>query len=361
MKNWLIENVSIAQREYTSKFTPYGYKYSYGNLLSRGFVNYWSRHAKGEKFGRPNYLPERLKIDLTIKTNTGRIFKFMSEKPYPQFYKWQVVHPNGDVLHFNNELSFAIAPMLHACAPSPHRSERLMRKCIIHDLVFNILYQKILDKEFSRSFLNSVKETNGLLKIKNLQISSKEEKYVKHLSKRVKRPYLKAILHSPCLPRNAEVRVTMGFDNSALSFFRRYVEQHIETINSNRQLVQLIRKHPKHIFRLEYIDGRNFEYSTSERFISDFHQFNDKLSQSAGSLCANAIELKTEGPRPNSLRAHWLLLADGRLVLWHHDGGQILSWSKEHFCKSSPQVRAKIIPWGKFVYKSKNWFGFLPW
>ena len=358
VKNWLTENATRAASEYARKFERYDVHLSYKYELESSFRSYWNSYSNEDTFGSPSYFPSTLRTQLTIKTNTGRTFRYLSKKPYPQFLSWKVIHPNGDVLEFNNELSIAIAPIIHACSSSSRRSEKNMRQCIIHDLVYNHLFTRILASELLKRFNERVKKAKDSLAITSERILNNCQMHIEHLNKMVKLPSLEATLKSPYLPSNVVFKVNLRLDSAALNRFFSSIREDVNTLSGHDQLLELFRRHPKHTFTIDYFKGDNMNIHETDMFVKDFYQYNKQSRKSVYALCTNAIRIQTEGPESEPKRTRWLLLQDGRMVLWRHNGSQILSWPGKHFGLSSPHITAKIIPWSKFTYASNSWFGF---
>jgi hypothetical protein len=171
-------------------------------------------------------------------------------------------------------------------------------------------------------------------------------------------PSWNATLNRNDLPPNLIIGVSLPYKENRLVTFPVFLEKIdgiIRHVMSVPWLSRYIAENPETEFEIRFVEDRSFSTKGKENFLEDLKTFGaDSLNAEIIELLDKSVFIVVLEKRSNWSR--WLILPDGRMILWQTKGDSTLKWKPADFetrnmydTKDWFQTKAVISPDGEII------------
>ena len=155
-----------------------------------------------------------------------------------------------------------------------------------------------------------------------------------------------AELHRNDLPPNLIIGISLPYkDNKIVGFdaFQKNIDPIVERVLSVSWLSKVIAEHRETEFEIRFVEDRSLSLKARESFLEDLQVFGaNALSAEILNRLDDFIFLEVNEKSRQSW-SRWLILPDGRTILWQINGEHALNWKPTDFDTRT-------------LYNTKDWF-----
>lgn len=287
------------------------------------------RQALTDYFNSGEHTDDYPEMECDIKLDDGRSFHLHSRSQKSMMLPWNVAAGSGSIETYNPQLSTALTALLPAGAVN---RERLSGSALLAEVAERLSWKlrdgldRIEVEDKIGAQLDPIKERFDISESGVKCVMSIDESgcgFRATLRTKETKPYLIGLR----LPFNDSTAKLVGVE----AFLER-VPQYESLVTGTEWLKTLAERGTIEI-ELRYVDGRSLSKQAEERFGQDFAKTKPGLAQSvkAASDTVAFVQVRTTEGNESS---RWVLLPQGKAVLWEFKGKHVGMWADTDFPSS---------------------------